>query len=112
MHKRVIFAVGEEELEDGRVDPLSIVIERQISYFADADGITAFLKHLGDDNPWVQVFEIIRDGFNQENPRKPFYLWKGTDEDFKSLICGMTNFDPTKRITAREALTHKWFEGV
>lgn len=111
MHKRIIFAVGEEELEEG-VDPLSIVIERQISYFADADGITAFLKLLGDDNLWVQVFEIIRDGFNKENPRRPFSLWKSADEDFKSLVCAMTNFDPAKRITAREALAHRWFEGV
>ncbi|KAF3491598.1 uncharacterized protein GIQ15_01115 [Arthroderma uncinatum] len=111
VHKRVIFAVGEEELDEG-VDPLSIVIERQISYFADEEGITAFLKYLGDDNPWVQVFEIIRDGFDKEHPRKPFSIWKGVDEDFKSLICSMTNFDPAKRITAREALAHKWFEGV
>ncbi|KAG5301891.1 calcium/calmodulin dependent protein kinase [Histoplasma ohiense] len=110
VHKRVILAVG-EELDEG-VDPLSIVIERQISYFADADGIAAFLNYLGDENLWVQVFKIIRDGFDKENPRKPFSLWKGADEDFKSLICSMTNFDPAKRITAREALAHKWFEGV
>lgn len=111
MHERVIFAVGKEELEEG-VDPLSIVIERQISYFADADEITAFLSYLGDDNPWGQVFKIIRDGFNEQNPRRPFSLWKGADEDFKSLIRAMTNFDPAKRITAREALAHKWFEDV
>jgi hypothetical protein len=24
----------------------------------------------------------------------------------------MTNFDPSKRITARQALEHKWFEDV
>ncbi|PYI08835.1 kinase-like protein [Aspergillus sclerotiicarbonarius CBS 121057] len=111
VHKRVIFAVGDEELEEG-VDPLAIVIERQISYFADEEGIDAFLKHLGDDNPWVRVFEVVRDGFGKDNPRRPFALWKGVDEDFKSLICAMTKFDPGKRITAREALAHKWFEGV
>ncbi|GAD96775.1 predicted protein [Paecilomyces variotii No. 5] len=110
MHKRVIFAVGEEELEDG-VDPLAIVIERQISYFADQDGLNAFLKFLGD-SPWVRIFEVTRDGFNKDNPRKPFSLWKGVDDDFKSLIRAMTHFDPEKRITAREALVHKWFEGV
>ncbi|KAK2766244.1 hypothetical protein FQN54_007761 [Arachnomyces sp. PD_36] len=111
MHKRVIFAVGEEELDEG-VDRLAIVIERQISYFADEDGLGEFLKQLGSDNPWVQVFEVTRDGFNKDNPRKPFSLWKGVDDDFKSLVCAMTNFDPEKRITAREALAHKWFEGV
>ncbi|EFR00767.1 serine/threonine protein kinase [Nannizzia gypsea CBS 118893] len=110
IYKRVIFAVGEEELDDG-VHPLSIVIERQISYFADNDGIDGLLKHLGD-SPWVQVFEVIRDGFNEENPRRPFSLWKNVDEDFKSLICAMTKLDPGKRITAHEALAHKWFECV
>ena len=39
-------------------------------------------------------------------------FWKGVDDDFKSLICAMTRFDPGKRITARQALEHKWFEGV
>ena len=111
MHKRVIFAVGDEELEEG-VDPLAIVLERQISYFPDADGIDAFLRHLGSDNPWVRIFEVVRDGFGTDNPRRPFSLWKGVDEDFKDLVCAMTNFDPEKRITAREALSHKWFEGI
>ncbi|QSS60257.1 hypothetical protein I7I51_05054 [Histoplasma capsulatum] len=110
MHKRVIFAVGEEELDEG-VDPLAIVIERQISYFADEDALNGFLKYLGD-NPWIRVFEVIRDGFNKNNPRRPFFLWKGVDDDFKSFIRATTNFDPEKRITAHEALAHKWFEGV
>ncbi|KAF4219226.1 hypothetical protein CNMCM6805_006963 [Aspergillus fumigatiaffinis] len=38
LHKRVIFAIGEEELDEG-VDPLAIVLERQISYFVDEDGL-------------------------------------------------------------------------
>ncbi|OJJ43918.1 hypothetical protein ASPZODRAFT_72814 [Penicilliopsis zonata CBS 506.65] len=108
MHKRVIFAVGEDELEEG-VDPLAVVIERQISYFADEDGLKGFLERLGD-NPWVRVFEVTRDGFNQDNPRRPFALWKGVDDDFKDLIAAMTNFDPEKRLTAREALAHEWFK--
>lgn len=108
VHKRIIFAVGKEELDEG-VEPLAVVIERQISYFADEDGLSAFLKHLGD-NPWIPIFEVTRDGFNKDNPRRPFSLWEGVDEDFKHLICAMMNFDPEKRITAREALAHKWFE--
>ncbi|KMP04291.1 hypothetical protein CIRG_03982 [Coccidioides immitis RMSCC 2394] len=110
LHKRVIFAVGEDELDEG-VDRLSIVIERQISYFADEGGMSGFLKHLGD-NPWVRVFEVIRDGFDKDHPRRPPSLWKGVDKEFKSLVCAMTNFDPKKRITAHEALAHKWFEDV
>ena len=110
MLKRVIFAVGDEELEEG-IEPLSIVLERQISYFADEAGLDGFLKHLGD-NPWSEVFRVLRDGFNAANPRTPFSLWKNVDTDFKDLICGMTNFDPAKRLTAREALKHEWFAGA
>ncbi len=105
--KRVIFAVGEEELAEGE-DPLSVALERQISYFADEDGLSRLLKHLGD-SPWCEVLEVIRDSFNKTNPRKPFSLWKNVDADFKDLIGGLTNFDPAKRLTAHDALTHRWF---
>lgn len=110
MDKCVIFDVEEEELDEG-VEPLAVVIERQLSYFADIDGLSGFLHYLGD-NPWVPIFEVTWDGFNKDNPRTPCSLWGDIDEDFKNLLCAMTNFDPDKRITAREALAHKWFEGV
>ncbi|EFR04876.1 serine/threonine protein kinase [Nannizzia gypsea CBS 118893] len=55
---------------------------------------------------------ITRDGFNKENPRKPFALWEGVDPVFKDLICRMTHFNPGKRITARGALEHEWFRGI
>ena len=109
--KRVIFAVAEEELEEGKVELLSIVLERQISYFADQEGLDGFLEHLGD-SPWVNVFQVIRDGFGPENPRRPFALWGDVEADFKDLIARLTNFDPKKRITAHDALAHKWFAYV
>ncbi len=108
--KRVVFAVSPDELTEG-VEPLSVVLERQIPYFADEDGLSGLLKHLGD-SPWCEVLEILRDGFNETNPRKPFSLWKGVDVDFKDLISGLTNFDPAKRLTAQEPLAHKWFGDV
>jgi serine/threonine protein kinase len=93
------------------VEPLAVVIERQISYFADEERLCRFLEYLGD-SPLVPIFEVIRDGFNKDNPRRPFSIWEGVDEDFKDLICAMTNFDPEKRITTREALAHDWFKGI
>ncbi|KAH1652198.1 hypothetical protein KXX16_006219 [Aspergillus fumigatus] len=65
MHRRVIFAVGDDELEDG-VDRLAIVIERQISYFADLPGLDGFFKYLGD-NPCVRIFEVTK-------PAQAFYI--------------------------------------
>jgi serine/threonine protein kinase len=57
--------------------------------------------------------EVLRDGFNNEaNPRKPISLWKGIDEDFRDLITGLTKFDSAKRLTAKKALQHRWFEAI
>lgn len=105
--RRVIFAVGEEELAEGE-ERLAVVLERQISYFADEDGLNGLLKHLGE-SPWCEIFKVIRDGFNKTNPRTPVSLWKNVDPDFKNLIGGLTKFDPVKRLTAHEALAHGWF---
>lgn len=110
MHKRVIFAVGEDELGEGE-DVLAHVLERQISYFADEKGLAGLLKHLGDSS-WVQIFGVIRDGFNKDNPRRPISLWKDVDADLRHLIGGLTNFDPSKRLTAHEGLEHQWFKDV
>lgn len=89
---------------------LAHVLERQVSYFADLESFDALLKHLGD-SPWCHVLEALRDGFDEENPREPFDRWnmEPLDSDFKDLIRGLTNFDPAKRLTADQALQHKWF---
>lgn len=110
MTKQVIFAIEGEDLGEGE-EPLAVVLERQISYFADEEGLNGLLMHLGD-SPWCQVFKTLRDGFNITNPRKPNTLWKGIDKDFKDFLTGLTKFDPSKRLTAEEALQHPWFKEV
>ncbi|OBT84876.1 hypothetical protein VE02_05920 [Pseudogymnoascus sp. 03VT05] len=114
--RAVIFAPSTEELEDPDVEPLSIILERQLSYFAEPDTFDALLSHLGPESPWCEIFTVVRSGFNAQNSRKPFGLWKGEkpgfDQDFKNLVGGMTNFDPAMRITAHKALAHKWFSDV
>jgi serine/threonine protein kinase len=114
--RTVIFAPSPEELEDPDMEPLSIILERQLSYFAEPDTLDALLRHLGPESPWCEIFTVVHSGFNTQNPRKPFHFWKsenpGFDQDFKDLVGGMTNFDPAMRITAREALAHKWFADV
>lgn len=43
---------------------------------------------------------------------KPFSEWPNiADDNFKDIILKMTNLDPRKRVTAREALKHRWFAG-
>jgi hypothetical protein len=102
--------VDEEALAEDE-EPLSVILERRVSYFADEDGIYGLLKHLGE-NPWGEAFNVIRDGFNKTIPRKPFCMWKNLDAYFKHLVGGRMNFDPAKRIAAHEALADRWFEDV
>jgi hypothetical protein len=63
--KRIIFAVDEEELAEGK-ELLAIILERQISYFTDEDGLDGLMKHLGR-SPWCEVFKVIRDDFDKTN---------------------------------------------
>ena len=107
MLKKLIFRVKEEELEEG-VGVLSVVLERQISYFADDEGFDALMKHLGDV-PFCDVFRVLRSGLDETNPPEPFSRWENVDADFQDLVGGLTNFDPAKRLTAQEALEHRWF---
>lgn len=93
-------------------DPSFAILERQISHFAEKEDIDDFLEYLGRGHPWRQSFNRITESFSEDNPRRPFALWKSDvlDADFKDLIRKMTHFDPRKRITAREALDHPWFK--
>jgi len=110
--KRVILYVDEQSLPEGEL-VLAHILERQISYFADLDSLCGLMKYLGD-SLWCQVLQITAEGFNKENPREPFSLWKmeHLDSDFKDLIAGLPNFDPAKRFAADEALSHVWFQDV
>ncbi|MCJ1476952.1 hypothetical protein MMC13_005622 [Lambiella insularis] len=110
--KHVILYVDEKALPEGEL-ALAHVFERQISYFADLESFDGLLRHLSG-SPWRQVLEALRGGFNKENPRKPFLRWnmEPLDSDLKDLIGGLTNFDPAKRLTADEALSHSWFHDV
>ncbi|KKY22822.1 putative calcium calmodulin dependent protein kinase [Phaeomoniella chlamydospora] len=114
--QRVIFGVLKEELGKDE-ELLSIVLERQLSYFGDLEAFNGFLQYLhygNPENPWIEIFQVVRSSFNAEYPREPFSLWQDEiiDEDFRDLIVKMANFNPEKRITAREALEHRWFLNV
>jgi serine/threonine protein kinase len=114
--KRVIFGVSKEELGEDE-ELLSIVLERQLSYFGDLEAFNGFLQYLHNgnpENPWIEIFQVVRSSFSAEHPRKPFSLWQDEiiDEDFRDLIVKMAKFNPEQRITAREALEHKWFMNI
>ncbi|KJF60499.1 serine/threonine protein kinase [Coccidioides immitis RS] len=108
MLKEAIFSMDESQLPEG-VEPLSVILERQLSYFANAESLNGFLAYLGDENPWCNAFKTLWEGFNERNPRKPFSMCQDIDKDFRDLVCALMHFDPPKRITAETALKHSWF---
>jgi serine/threonine protein kinase len=110
MTKRVIFAVDEEEVSEG-IEVLDIVLERQLSYFSDLESIQGLIQYLGD-SPWADLIAMIAADFNADNPRRPFGMWQNLDPTFKDLVVRMMNVDPTRRLTAKEALAHTWFVDI
>ncbi|KAI1652539.1 kinase-like protein [Daldinia decipiens] len=108
--KMVIFRIDSAP----NVDLTNAILERQISTFAEWNDYESFIDYLGRRHPWVGELSRLQDSFGSKNPRRPFSLWKSDslDPDFKDLIKKMTNFDPRRRITARDALGHVWFDDV
>ncbi|KAH6847197.1 kinase-like domain-containing protein [Chaetomium sp. MPI-CAGE-AT-0009] len=97
---------ADEAASSGGGEAWRPIFYRHISYFADEDGFQGLLKHIGEKN---EYFERLIAVAGEVKPRKPFSLWENVDTDFRDLIVKMTNLDPAKRITAREALEHPWF---
>jgi len=53
----------------------------------------------------AELFEQIMSGDYSFHPS----TWEGVSEEAKDLVRQLLTVDPKKRITAREALKHKWF---
>lgn len=110
-----LFVDESEVPEEG--ERLAVVLERQISFFAKRKDLDAFLRYLDDNSEWIETFQAVASPFAEgHKPTRPFELWGGIDVDqadsFRSLILGLTNFDPASRLTAQQALEHEWFKDV
>ncbi|KAI1200349.1 kinase domain-containing protein [Nemania serpens] len=94
--------------------PTFIRLQRQVSYFGTQDGLNGLMKHVGDEEVNCEVLRMLwEDRAADYIPYKPFSEWSDVDDaDFKDVIQGMMNLDPTKRITARQALEHPWFASL
>ncbi len=96
------------------VQPILVRLQRQVSYFGDQEGVNGLLKHIGEFDTQCQVLRMLwEDRSGEKIPYKPFSEWQDVgDAAFKHLIRGLTCLDPTKRVTARQALEHPWFAGL
>ncbi|KAH9825768.1 kinase-like protein [Teratosphaeria destructans] len=93
------FAVDESELP-AEIDPLAVVLERQISYFAEGDGLNAFLRYLGDKAERVEIFQVVARAFVEDQPKRPLivqlYLMAGTlSIVYKAHYLARTRMSPT-----------------
>ena len=88
-----------------------LILRHHLCFFArdmeDFEGFIAY--HEGDDNSFVKRLKKLLCTFGEEESRLPFGRWQQVDPQFRDLICKMTCMDPSRRITAREALQHPWF---
>ena len=107
MLNEMVFRVRDSELHAS--DSWRYVLRRHISYFADEQGFTGLLEHIGEANPFYGRLITLAGDFTSESPREPFESWKYVEPEFRDLVGKMTNLDPTRRITARQALEHCWF---
>ena len=107
MLNEMAFKVSDEQLMAN--DSWQYILRRHVSYFADEDGLNGFLQHIGKDNPFFERFVAIAQGFSPGDARQPFSHWEYAEPDLRDLIGKMTNLDPKRRISARDALDHRWF---
>lgn len=107
MHDEMVFRVSDEQLK--AADSWRYILRRHISYFANEEGLHGILEHIGKENPFHERLIALASSFAPGNLRQPFQSWNYVDPDLKDLVGKMTNLDPTRRITARQALEHHWF---
>ncbi|EHL02623.1 putative Peripheral plasma membrane protein CASK [Glarea lozoyensis 74030] len=96
------------EAELNASDSWRHILRLMVSFFGEDAGFKGLLRWIGEDNPFFERLIAIAGTFNEEKPQVPFGNWRYVDEKFRDLITKMTNLDPTRRITAVEALEHPW----
>lgn len=107
MINEMVLRVSDDQLK--AADSWRYILRRHLSYFADEDGLNGFLEHIGEENPFYERLVALASSFTPENLRQPFESWDYVEPDLRDLVGKMTNLDPTRRITARQALEHRWF---
>ncbi|KAF3391018.1 hypothetical protein DPV78_010981 [Talaromyces pinophilus] len=105
MVNEMVFRVSDDETNS--VDSWRYILDRHISYFADEDGLNGLLERISTENPFYERLIDLANSFGPGNPRQPFQSWSYVELERRDLVGKMTSLDPTKKISAREALQHR-----
>jgi serine/threonine protein kinase len=101
----MVFRVSNDKMN--LVDLWRYILGQHISYFIDEDGLNGFLEHIEKENPFYERLISLANSFSHGNLRQPFQRWSYIKPELRDLVGKMTNLDPTKRISTREALQHR-----
>ncbi|CAP71444.1 uncharacterized protein PODANS_6_1955 [Podospora anserina S mat+] len=88
-------------------------LEIWFNHFGDADALMGLLEQVKDEpNQWYgPLNKLVKE--TTFGLRKPLPgLENHVDLGFVDVVTKMTHLDPSKRITAREALEHEWFANI
>ncbi|RDW65692.1 uncharacterized protein DSM5745_09431 [Aspergillus mulundensis] len=115
-NKPMIWSWPPERDPPSGADRWYYTLRQHIGLFGNPESLQGLLAHIGEDNIWHRrLTELI----DQEKSapltmRRPLSVWGNNtlQLDLLDLAMKMTDLDPTKRITAREALAHPWFGSI
>lgn len=111
MFRKIIFRIDAEGLSVAEKE--RVIVKRLLSHFGDGPGLAGLLGHLDADSAkWHGLIMAVADEFTTDDPRQPISMWSDIDESFRDIIVKMTSLDPARRITAKDALEHSWFQDV
>lgn len=94
--------------------PEMIRLQRQIFYFPDRESFNGLITHVGDNTLSCQVLGMLWDDRVADyHSYEPFPSWAEVgDSLFQEVVIGMMQLDPTRRISAQQALGHSWFQEI
>ncbi|KAJ0419349.1 hypothetical protein BJY00DRAFT_314180 [Aspergillus carlsbadensis] len=86
-------------------------MSRQVAMCGGKESFCGFLEHIGRDSPFRRHLFPMMNASSAEYSRFPITSGDrlALPPDVADLVAKMTDLDPARRITAREALNHKYF---
>ena len=96
-------------------EQVRLVETKILSLFWNPEAFKGLIEYLEADGlEYSAIYTEIEKGFTDEMRNRNWWRFrtKEGDIDFIELVILLTDLDPRGRITAQDALQHKWFQDV